>query len=90
MFCEGHEKVRSIDQKRKMNERMFTLNVNMSKVNSMMFTHGKGVEDIGICHMHIGHVNIHCFKLMENQNLVRGLSKFEVEEVKQKVCENAK
>jgi hypothetical protein len=41
----------------------------------------KGVEDIGICHRHIGHVNIHCFKSMENQNLVGGLPKFEAEEV---------
>ncbi len=81
MFCEGHEKVKSIDQKRKMNERMFTLNVNMFKANSMMFTHGKRVEDIGIWHMHIDRVNIHCFKSMENQNLVGGFPKFEVEDV---------
>jgi hypothetical protein len=87
MFSKEHEKVKSIDQKRKMNERMFTLNVNMSKMNSMMFTHGKGVEDIGIWHMHIGHVNIHCFKSMENQNLVGGLPKFEAKEVMLKVCE---
>ncbi len=70
-----------------MNERMFTLNVTMCKMNSMMFTHGKGIEDIGIWHMHIGHVNIHCFKLMENQNLVGGLPKFETKEVMPKVCE---
>ncbi len=30
------------------NGQMFTLDVNMPKVNSMLFTHGKGVGDIGI------------------------------------------
>jgi hypothetical protein len=30
------------------NGRMFTLDVNMPEVNSMLFTHGKGVRDIGI------------------------------------------
>jgi hypothetical protein len=30
--------------------RMFTLDVNMPKVNSMLFTHGKGARDIGIWH----------------------------------------
>jgi hypothetical protein len=32
------------------NGQMFTLDVNMPKVNSMLFTHGKGVGDIGIWH----------------------------------------
>ncbi len=36
--------------KGKRNEQMFTLNVNMPKVNSMLFTHGKKVGDIGIWH----------------------------------------
>jgi hypothetical protein len=36
--------------KGKRNGRMFTLDVNMPKVNSMLFTHGKGVENIGIWH----------------------------------------
>jgi hypothetical protein len=30
------------------NGRMFTLDVNMPKVNFMLFTHGKGDGDIGI------------------------------------------
>jgi hypothetical protein len=30
------------------NGRMFTLDVNMPELNSMLFTHGKGVGDIGI------------------------------------------
>jgi hypothetical protein len=32
--------------KGKRNGRMFTLDVNMPKVNSMLFTHGKGARDI--------------------------------------------
>jgi hypothetical protein len=32
------------------NGRIFTLDVNMLKVKSMLFTHGKGVGDIGIWH----------------------------------------
>ncbi len=34
--------------KGKRNGRMFTLDVNMPEVNSMLFTHGKGVGDIRI------------------------------------------
>ncbi len=63
---------------------MFTLDVNMSKVNSMLFTHGKEVGNIGIWHKRIGHVN---FKLMEKQNLVGGLPKFGTKEVMSEVCE---
>jgi hypothetical protein len=57
------------------NGRMFTLDVNMPKVNSMLFTHGKGAENIGIWHKRIGHVNLQRLKLMEKQNLIRGLPK---------------
>jgi len=32
------------------NGRMFTLDVNMHELNSMLFTHGKGGRDIGIWH----------------------------------------
>ncbi len=49
---------------------MFTLDVNMPKVNSMLFTHGKGARDIGIWHKRVGHVNLQCLKLMKKQNLV--------------------
>ncbi len=66
---------------------MFTLNVNMSEVNSMLFTHGKGDEDIGICHKWVGHVNLQCLKLMEKQYLARGLPKFEIKEVMSEVYE---
>jgi len=63
------------------NGRMFTLDVNMLEVNSMLFTHGKGVGDIGIWHKRVGHVNLQRLKLMEKQNLVGGLPKFGTEEV---------
>jgi transposase InsO family protein len=69
------------------NGRMFTLDVNMHEVNSMLFTHGKGVGDIGIWHKRVGHVNFQHFKFMEKQKLVGGLPKFGAEEVMSEVCE---
>jgi hypothetical protein len=66
---------------------MFTLDVNMLEVNSMLFTHGKGVGNIGIWHKRVGHVNFQHLKLMEKQNLVRSLPKFGTEEVMSEVCE---
>ncbi len=66
---------------------MFTLDVNMPKVNSMLFTHGKEAGDIGIWHKRVGHVNLQCLKLIEKQNLVGGLPKFGIEEVMSEVCE---
>jgi len=59
---------------------MFTLDVNMPEVNSMLFIHGKGVRDIKIWHKRIGHVHLQCLKLMEKQNLVEGLLKFGTKE----------
>ncbi len=41
---------------------MFTLDVNMPEVNSMLFTHGKGAGDIGIWHKRVGHVNLQRLK----------------------------
>jgi hypothetical protein len=64
---------------------MFTLDVNMPEVNSMLFTHGKRARDIGIWPERVGHVNLQCFKLMEKQNLVGGLPKIGIEEVMSKV-----
>jgi hypothetical protein len=69
------------------NGRMFTLDVNMPEVNSMLFTHGKGAEDIGIWHKRVGHVNLQRLKLMEKQNLVGGLLKFGTEKVMLEVYE---
>ncbi len=66
---------------------MFTFNVNMPEMNSMLFTHGKGIGDIGIRHKQIGHVNLQCLKLIEKQNLVRGLPKFGTEKVMSENCE---
>jgi hypothetical protein len=40
------------------NGQMFTLDVNMFEVISMLFTHGKGPGDIGIWHKRVGHVNL--------------------------------
>ncbi len=66
---------------------MFTLDVNMLEVNSMLFTHGKGARDIGIWHKRVGHVNLQHLQLMEKQNLVGGLPKFGIEEVMSKIYE---
>jgi hypothetical protein len=49
---------------------MFTLDVNMLEVNFMLFTHGKGVRNIGIWHKRVGHVNFQHLKLMENKILL--------------------
>jgi hypothetical protein len=68
------------------NGQMFTLDVTMLEVNSLLFTHGKGVGDIGIWHKQVSHVNFQHFKLMEKQNLVGGLPKFRTEEVMSQVC----
>ncbi len=59
----------------------------MLEVNSMLFTNGKGVEHIVIWHKEVGHVNFQCLKLMEKQNLVRGLPKFGTKEMMLKVCQ---
>jgi hypothetical protein len=69
------------------NGRMFTLDVNTLKVNSMLFTHGKRVGDIGIWHKWVGHVDLQRLTLMEKQNLVGGLPKFGTKEVMSKVWE---
>ncbi len=44
--------------KKNRNARMFTLDVNMHEVNSMLFTHGKRIGDIEIWHKEIDHVNL--------------------------------
>ncbi len=73
--------------KGKMIRQIFTLDVNIPKVNSMLFAHGKGVGNIGIWHKRVGHVNFQHLKLMEKQSFVGGLPKFAIEEVMSKVCE---
>jgi hypothetical protein len=73
--------------KGKRNGWMFTLDVNMPKVNSMLFTHGKEARTIGIWHKWVDHVNLHHLKLMEKQNLVGSLPKFGTKEVKAKIYE---
>jgi aspartyl-tRNA synthetase len=83
-FVENMKNQGKLIAKGERNGRMFTLDVNMPKVNS---THGKGVGDNGIWHKQVGHVNLQCLKLMEKQNFVGGLPKFRTKEVMSKVCE---
>jgi hypothetical protein len=75
-FVENMENQGKLIAKWKRNGQMFTLDVNMHEVKSMLFTHGKGAGDIGIWHKRVDHVNLQHLKLMEKQNLIRGLSKF--------------
>ncbi|MCO5614165.1 hypothetical protein L7F22_068446 [Adiantum nelumboides] len=66
--------------------RMFTLNVNMPKMNAAMFAQGTGVvADIEVWHKRIGHANVQRLKLMQSKELVTGLPQFRVFEMQQ-VC----
>ncbi len=86
-FVENMKNQSKLIAKGKRNGRMFTLDVNMLEVNSMLFTHGKGAGDIRIWHKRVGHVNLQCLKLMEKQNLIGSLSKFGTKEVMSELCE---
>jgi hypothetical protein len=86
-FVEDMKNQGKLIAKGERNGQMFTLDVNMPKVNSMLFTHGKGAGDIRIWHKWVGHVNLQCLKLMEKHNLVGRLPKFGTEEVMSEVCE---
>jgi hypothetical protein len=55
-FVEDMKNQGKLITKGERNGPMFTLDVNMPKVDSMLFTHRKGVGDIGIWHKRIGHV----------------------------------
>ncbi|MCO5582061.1 hypothetical protein L7F22_035952 [Adiantum nelumboides] len=66
---------------------MITLDVNIPKVNAVMFAHGSSVvADIEIWHKRIGHANVQRLKTMQSQELVIGLPIFKVADM-QKVCE---
>ncbi|MCO5587423.1 hypothetical protein L7F22_041372 [Adiantum nelumboides] len=55
--------------------RMFTLNVNMPKMNAAMFAQGSGaVADVEIWHKWIGHANVQRLKLMQSKELVTGVA----------------
>jgi hypothetical protein len=56
-FVENMKNQNKLIAKGGKNGRMFTLDVNMLEVNSMLFTHGKGGGDIRIWHKWVGHVN---------------------------------
>jgi len=86
-FVEDMKNQGKLIAKGERNGQMFTLDVNMPKVDSMLFTHGKGVGDIGIWHKRVGHVNLQRLKLMEKQSLVGGFPKFGTEKVMLEVCE---
>jgi len=88
-FVEEMKNQNKLIAKGERNGQMFTLDVNMPEVNSMLFTHGKGTGDIGIWHKRVGHVNLQCLELMEKQNLVGGLPKFGTKKVMSKFVKHA-
>ncbi len=49
---------------------MFTLDVNMPEVNSMLFTHGKGARDIGIWHSELAMLISNVLSSWRNKNLL--------------------
>ncbi len=57
-FVEDTKSQGKLIAKGERNGRIFTLDVNMPEVNFMLFTHGKGAQDIGIWHKRVGHVNL--------------------------------
>ncbi len=57
-FVENMKNQGKLTKKWKRNGWMFTLDVKMPKVNSMLFTHGKKTRDIGIWQKQVGHVNL--------------------------------
>ena len=67
--------------------RMFTLDVNVPKLNVVMFAQGTGVvADVEIWHKRIGHVHVQRLKTMQSKELVTSLPVFKVAEM-QKICE---
>jgi hypothetical protein len=57
-FVENMKNQNKLIAKGKRNGQMFTLDVNMLEVNSMLFTHGKAAGDIGIWQKQVSHVNL--------------------------------
>ena len=61
---------------------MFTIDVNVPKLNAPMFAQGTGiVVDVEIWHKHIGHVNVQRLKAMQSKELVTRLPIFKVVEM---------
>ena len=59
--------------------RMFTLDVNVPKMNATMFAQGSSVVlDIEIWHKRIGHANMQRLKTMQSRELVTCLPLFKV------------
>jgi hypothetical protein len=67
--------------------KMFTLDVSMPEVETIMFAQGAGIMvDMDIWHKRIGHVNEQQLKFMQNSDIVTGLPKFKVDGM-YKICE---
>jgi hypothetical protein len=67
--------------------KMFTLDVSMPEVETIMFAQGAGImADMDIWHKRIGHVNEQQLKFMQNSDIGTGLPKFKVDGM-YKICE---
>ncbi len=86
-FVEDMKNQSKLIAKGERNGQMFTLDVSVPEMNSMLFTHEKGAGNIGIWHKQVGHVNFQRLKLMEKQILVGGFPKFGIKELMSEVYE---
>ncbi|MCO5572799.1 hypothetical protein L7F22_026558 [Adiantum nelumboides] len=86
LYVEEYKKNGKLVAQGKKVGRMFTLNVNMPKMNAAMFAQGSDVvADVEIWHKGIGHANVQKLKLMQSKELVTGLPQFRVSKMQQ-VC----
>ncbi|MCO5556725.1 hypothetical protein L7F22_010277 [Adiantum nelumboides] len=74
LYVEEYKKNGKLIAQEKKVGKIFTLNVNVSKMNAAMFAQGSGfVADVEIWHTRIGHANVQRLKLMQSKELVTGL-----------------
>ncbi|MCO5599167.1 hypothetical protein L7F22_053267 [Adiantum nelumboides] len=86
LYVEEYKKNEKLVAQGKKVKSMFRLNVNMPKMNVVMFAQGSSVvADVEIWHKRIGHANMQRLKLMQSKELVAGLPQFKVFEMQQ-VC----
>ncbi|MCO5548160.1 hypothetical protein L7F22_001618 [Adiantum nelumboides] len=86
LYVEEYKTNGKLVAQRKKVGRMFTLNVNMPKMNAVMFAQGTDVvADVEMWHKQIGHPNVQRLKLMQSKELVIGLPQFRDSEMQQ-VC----
>ena len=59
--------------------RMFTLDVDMPRITSVMFSHGSNIiSDVEMWHKRTGHINLQMLQIMLERNVISGLPKLKV------------